>query len=83
MLADLEADQSIARRLVLEIDENEPLELGLGMVFVKRVQWLGCQVALDHFGRGCCVGVGAAILAPDIIKIDGMPMKVNSLLWGF
>ncbi|WP_157650299.1 EAL domain-containing protein [Burkholderia ubonensis] len=71
VLADLEADQSLANRLILEIDESEPLELGLGAVFVKRIQWLGCQVALDHFGCRYGVDVGAAILAPDIIKIDG------------
>ncbi|KVC96077.1 hypothetical protein BGV71_13885 [Burkholderia ubonensis] len=75
VLADLEADQPLAQRLVLEIDECESIELGLGAVFVRRIQWLGCQVALDHFGRRYGVDAGAAILAPDIIKIDGAFMR--------
>ncbi|WGS46878.1 EAL domain-containing protein [Burkholderia sp. JSH-S8] len=74
-LAELVTERSLARRLVLEIDEGESIELGLGAVFVRRMQWLGCRVALDHYGRRYGAETGSAILAPDVVKIDGALMQ--------
>jgi EAL domain-containing protein (putative c-di-GMP-specific phosphodiesterase class I) len=60
----------IARRLVLEITETVPVDPTKAAAFVRRMQELGCRVAVDDFGAGYSLAAAVAIGSVDIIKID-------------
>jgi EAL domain-containing protein (putative c-di-GMP-specific phosphodiesterase class I) len=60
----------IARRLVVEITETVPVDPRRAGTFVRRMQELGCRVAVDDFGAGYSLAAAVAIGSVDIIKID-------------
>ncbi|MEI2418448.1 EAL domain-containing protein [Orrella sp. JC864] len=71
ILRRLQADRALAGRLVLEITESTRIaDPAAALAFVRRLQGLGCRVALDDFGAGFANLEFAVQARPDIIKID-------------
>jgi EAL domain-containing protein (putative c-di-GMP-specific phosphodiesterase class I) len=76
ILAELEADPGVARRLVIEITETALPESVIGAVnLVQALRNTGCRVALDDFGAGFSSISFAREAKADIIKIDGSYLR--------
>ncbi|WP_207002230.1 EAL domain-containing protein [Trinickia mobilis] len=62
---------SMAARLTIEITETAPLhDLESAKYFVRTLQSLGCQIALDDIGAGHSSAETLIALCPDVAKID-------------
>ncbi|MBN3849452.1 EAL domain-containing protein [Paraburkholderia sp. Ac-20342] len=71
ILAVLGEQREIAQRLVIELSEvTSSIDLGKVGAFVRRIQVLGCQVALDNVGGGHSSIEALATLGVDVVKID-------------
>jgi EAL domain-containing protein (putative c-di-GMP-specific phosphodiesterase class I) len=71
IVAVLSEQRALAERLVIEIAEVTPtIELASLGAFVRKLQGLGCQVALDNVGRGNSSIEALASSGVDIVKID-------------
>ena len=65
-------DMSLTKRLIIEITETAAIQdIEESRLFVKRVQKLGCRVAMDDFGTGYNSFRNLQILGIDMVKIDG------------
>jgi diguanylate cyclase (GGDEF)-like protein len=65
-------DETLARRLVVEITETVAVQnLAQSTDFIRRVQKLGCRVAIDDFGAGYTSFKYLREFGVDIVKIDG------------
>jgi len=83
ILADLEANPEIARRLVVEITETALPESTIGAVnFVQALRRTGCRVAIDDFGAGFSSISFAREAKADIIKIDGSYVRRRGVVPG-
>ncbi|WP_427306044.1 EAL domain-containing protein [Cupriavidus sp. H39] len=69
-MLELQARPDIAERLVVEITETAPVIQKSSRSFSKRMQALGCRIAIDDFGVGHSIETAIEINAPDLIKID-------------
>ena len=68
----LRSDQSVARRLIVEITETAAIQdLQDARGFVTRIKNLGCRIAIDDFGAGHTSFRNLRKLGVDIVKIDG------------
>jgi EAL domain-containing protein (putative c-di-GMP-specific phosphodiesterase class I) len=68
----LQANPALAARLTLEITETAALiDFDSAVQFVRRLQALGCQVAIDDFGDGHTRLDFVRAVQPQIIKISG------------
>ncbi|MCC4595767.1 EAL domain-containing protein [Xanthomonas campestris pv. phormiicola] len=68
----LQANPSLAARLTLEITETAALiDFDSAVQFVRRLQALGCQIAIDDFGDGHTRLDFVRAIQPQIIKISG------------
>jgi len=68
----LRSDQSVARRLIVEITETAAIQnVEEACGFVARVKELGCRIAIDDFGAGHTSFRNLRRLGVDIVKIDG------------
>jgi EAL domain-containing protein (putative c-di-GMP-specific phosphodiesterase class I) len=65
----------VARRLIIEITETAPIVPGRGRSFARRLQALGCRIAIDDLGAGYGVQNGIEIGEPDIVKLDVSLLK--------
>ncbi|SMG09032.1 EAL domain-containing protein [Paraburkholderia susongensis] len=71
ILAVLGEQRAVAERLVIELSGvAPPVDLDRVGAFVRRLQALGCQVALDNVGGGGSSVEALAWLGADIVKID-------------
>nr|WP_230957998.1 EAL domain-containing protein [Burkholderia diffusa] len=80
----LEREPSIAKRLVVEITENEPLNPISSRSFIYRIRQAGCRVAIDDFGVGHSILNRLVVGNPDIVKLDKSILsmvKRNEILW--
>jgi EAL domain-containing protein (putative c-di-GMP-specific phosphodiesterase class I) len=60
----------VARRLVVEITETAPVDPEGARAFARRLQQVGCRVAVDDFGAGYSLQAATAMEHIDIVKID-------------
>jgi diguanylate cyclase (GGDEF)-like protein len=68
----LRANPQVAGRITLEITESSAIHnLDETSAFVRRVNELGCRIAIDDFGAGYTSFRSLRRLGVDIIKIDG------------
>lgn len=65
-----EADPDAVRRLVVELTETAPADLGLALAFRDRIAARGAAFALDDYGAGHADAALARALRPDILKLD-------------
>jgi EAL domain-containing protein (putative c-di-GMP-specific phosphodiesterase class I) len=71
IIAVLAEQRGVAQRLVIELSEVTPsIDLARVGAFVRRLQALGCQVALDNVGGGNSSIEALATLAVNVVKID-------------
>ena len=71
LLERLAAQPDVAARLTVEFTETAPLsDLDAASAFVRRIQSLGCRIALDDFGAGNSSLAFARAIRPQVIKID-------------
>lgn len=76
LVAQLNADRSLAERLMVEITETMALhEIEGSDDFVSTLRDLGCQVAIDDFGAGYTSFRNLQAIAVDLVKIDGSFVK--------
>ena len=72
LASQLDHDQQIANRLIVEITESHAAsDLSETCKFVNIVRNMGCRVAVDDFGAGFTSFTNLKALPVDIIKIDG------------
>lgn len=71
ILIELAAEPSVAKRLVVEITETEPVNQSKARPLIDRLRTCGCRVAIDDFGVGYSVESAAIIDSVDIVKIAG------------
>ncbi len=72
----LSAEPSIASRLVIELSETAAFaNTEYAMEFIKKLQDIGCKVAIDNFGAGYTSFRNIRNLKINIIKIDGSYCK--------
>lgn len=73
IFAALAAQPELARRLVVELSEVGPgIDFaGVGR-FARKLQSLGCRVALDHVGGGNSSIEALTSLGADIVKVDAI-----------
>lgn len=68
----LSRQPAVAARLTIEITETAPLaDFVAAKAFVRRLQSLGCQIAIDDFGDGHTRLDFVREIAPQVIKISG------------
>ncbi|MEX3693345.1 EAL domain-containing protein [Paraburkholderia sp. BR14263] len=67
---DLAQRPDVARRLVVEITESEPLRTGDARLFGRQVRALGCRLAIDDLGAGHSFDNLDEFEQIDIVKID-------------
>jgi diguanylate cyclase (GGDEF)-like protein len=66
------ANESVARRLVVELTETAALnDFEEGTRFISDLRQMGCKVAIDDFGAGFTSFRNLKMLRVDIVKIDG------------
>ncbi len=76
LVAQLNADRSLAERLMVEITETMALhEIEGSADFVSTLRGLGCQIAIDDFGAGYTSFRNLQEVAVDLVKIDGSFVK--------
>ncbi len=74
--ARLSCDEGLAKRLIVEITETAVIkDIDESVKFVKTLQDLGCQVAIDDFGAGYSSFRNLKLLGVDMVKIDGAFIK--------
>lgn len=67
----LKYDPAVARRLIVEITDSASIpDIAAAANFVRRMQRLGCRVAIDNFGIGFASIREVVALAPDILRVD-------------
>jgi diguanylate cyclase (GGDEF)-like protein len=72
LVALLEPEPLVARRLIIEITETVAMtDVEESERFVRALRQLGCQVAIDDFGAGYTSFRHLKQLNVDIVKIDG------------
>lgn len=72
VMGDLERRPAVARRLVVEITETEPLiHIEDAAVFARRLRACGAALALDDFGAGYTSIRHLMQLMPAFVKTDG------------
>ncbi|MCW1430812.1 EAL domain-containing protein [Novosphingobium sp. JCM 18896] len=70
-------DRDVASRMIVEIDETVAFSsISLAVEFVDRLRGAGCRIAIDHFGVGHASLRHVLALAPDIIKIDPLYLRL-------
>lgn len=68
----VQGDQSMTRRLMVEITETAALtDIEECVGFVNALKKIGCQVAIDDFGAGYSSFKNLRLLDVDMVKIDG------------
>ncbi|WP_157915135.1 EAL domain-containing protein [Paraburkholderia acidicola] len=75
VLSCLSEDTDIANRLIVEVTETAPAEPIGTRLLARKLQCLGCRVAVDDFGAGYSLPTAMAIGHADIVKIDASVMK--------
>ncbi len=76
LIANVQRQPDLARRLVVEITETTALQdIKETIRFVAALREMGCRVALDDFGAGYTSFRHLQELAIDIVKIDGSFVK--------
>ncbi|QBQ99421.1 EAL domain-containing protein [Paraburkholderia pallida] len=71
IIAVLSEQRALAERLVIELSGVTPaVDLASMGAFVRKLQELGCQVALDNVGGGSSSLEALASLGVDVVKID-------------
>lgn len=72
----LEANPSIAKRIVFELLEDENFsDYKVLNSFVTKVKSMGAKIAIDDFGSGYSNFIRLLEFQPDILKIDGSLIK--------
>jgi EAL domain-containing protein (putative c-di-GMP-specific phosphodiesterase class I) len=72
----VQGDQSLTRRLMVEITETAALtDIEECAGFVRALKETGCQVAIDDFGAGYSSFKNLRLLDVDMVKIDGSFVK--------
>ncbi|BFU76954.1 EAL domain-containing protein [Arcobacter sp. 15-2] len=72
----LEENRDIAKRLIIEIVEDEGIEnFDEVSVFIENIKNMGCKIAIDDFGTGYSNFDYLMRLNVDFIKIDGSIIK--------
>lgn len=70
VLVALEAQPTIADRLVVEFTETAECDLSAASTLIARLRRAGCRIAIDDFGTGHSSIALVLALAPDILKLD-------------
>jgi len=72
----LKSSRDLARRLIIEILEDETIEDDkIFLDFVKSVKEYGVKIAIDDFGSGYSNYQRVMDISPDFVKIDGSIIK--------
>jgi EAL domain-containing protein (putative c-di-GMP-specific phosphodiesterase class I) len=72
----IEANRSVAPRLIVELTETAALEdFEKSTQFISKLRDMGCRVAIDDFGAGFTSFRNLQMLRVDMVKIDGAYVK--------
>lgn len=83
LLARLQEDQDIARRLIVEIQDTTPIaSMHNALAFARALRSLGASISVAGLGSGPTSIRQLVDLRPDIVKLDSDALNVGALMEG-